>query len=243
MIAEPNLDSLSWTEKSIRLVRKLGDFALAGFAAGFIGLGLLTFRGMMRLLAITSGQEGRLTENGNVAGEFTAEGTLFLVLAGAFLGALIGVLIGIIRPGYSRQTWLTIPIFAPLLTRLLVLSPDNEDFGKFGPGWIAVIGFTLGVGAFLALFELLTRLFETRWRIPKTLGLLVGSGAPFLVALGLISGGSESPVGLAFAAVVIALMIGLWGDRRWYVPLARVVAIAAAGFGFAIWAQAAFEIA
>ncbi len=243
MIAEPKLASLSSTAQSIRFFRKLGDFALAGFVAGFIGLGLMTFRGMMRLLTITSGQAGQLTENDNVAGEFTLDGTLFLVGAGAFIGAFVAVLIGSIRPAYSSRTWLTIPIFAPLLTRLLVLSPGNEDFTKFGPGWVAIIGFTFGVAIYLALVEFLTRLLETRWRIPKALGLVVGAGATLLVALGVFSAGVESVGGIAFAAVATALMVGLWGQGSWHVPLARVVAIAIAAVGLIIWAQAAIEIA
>ncbi|MGQ0848561.1 MAG: hypothetical protein ACT4OP_05500 [Actinomycetota bacterium] len=41
-----------------RLAVKLGINSLAGFVAGVVGLGLLTFRGVMRLLTITSGQAG-----------------------------------------------------------------------------------------------------------------------------------------------------------------------------------------
>ncbi|HJU50791.1 MAG TPA: hypothetical protein VJ815_00520 [Acidimicrobiia bacterium] len=243
MIAESNLASLSSAEKSIRFVRKLGNFALAGFVAGFIGLGLMTFRGTMRLLTITSGQAGRLTENDNVAGDFTLDGTLFLVGAGAFIGAFVAVLIGIIRPAYSSRAWLTIPIFAPLLTRLLVLSPDNEDFVKFGPGWVAVGGFTLGVAVYLALVEVLTRLLETRWRIPKALGLVIGVGAALLVALGVFSAGVGSVGGIALAVVAAALMVGLWSQGSWHILLARAVAIAAAAFGLITWTQAAIEIA
>jgi hypothetical protein len=243
VIAEPNLASLSSTEKSIRFVQKLGNFALAGFVAGFIGLGLVTFRGMMRLLTITSGQAGRLTENDNVAGEFTLDGTLFLVVAGAFIGTFVAILIGIIRPAYSGQTWLTIPIFGPLLARLLVLSPDNEDFTKFGPGWVAIIGFTFGVAIYLALVEFLTRLLETRWRIPKVIALIVGTGATLFLALGVFSAGVDSASGIAFAVVATALMVGLWSQGSWHVPLARVVAFATAAVGLFFWAQAAIEIA
>ena len=243
MIADSKDVALSSAEKSIQLLRKLGSFALAGFVAGIIGLGLMTFRGMMRVLTITSGQGGRLTENDNVAGEFTVEGTLFLVGAGAFIGAFLAVLVGIIRPAYPNRPWLTILVFAPLLTRLLVLSPGNEDFAKFGPGWVAVAGFTLGVVIYLALVEFLTRRFETRWRIPQALGLLLGTGATALFALGVFSAGGGSLVGIAFAVVAIALMAGLWSQSSWHVPLARVVAVAVAGFGLFFWVQAAVEIA
>lgn len=242
MIAEP-IASPSFHEKSTQLLQSLGNSALAGFVAGFIGLGLITLRGVMRVLTITSGEAGRLTENGNVAGQFTAEGSLFLIGAGAFLGAFLGGLYATVRPVFSGRAGLIILIFAPLVTRLLVLSPDNEDFAKFGPGWVAVVGFTLGVGIYLALLELFTRLLETRWRIPKPFALVLGTGAGLLVVLGVLSAGGASPEALLFPAVVIALLIGLWGRYGWHVPLARLVVIGVAVLGVIAWAQAAIEIA
>lgn len=167
------------TERWKALAVKFGIDGLAGFVAGAIGLGVLTFRGGMRLITITSGRQGLPTENGAIAGDFTVEGTLFLVLAGAVLGMVLALMIGLVREGLPGQIWLGIFVFTPLLARLLIIDPDNIDFIRFGPAWVAIVAFTLGVAFYLALLAFLVNRFENNWRLPRPLLIVGGVVAAF----------------------------------------------------------------
>ncbi len=113
------------------------------FATGMSGIvvGMLTYglglRLAMRISTLAAGPtvRGRLTENGNVIGALTVEGTGFLVLAGGAFGlvsALVYLLVGHWLP---RSGWRRRLAFAGLLVALvggLLIDPNNRDFTELG---------------------------------------------------------------------------------------------------------------
>lgn len=116
--------------RSVAIVMVAGG--IAGAIAGGVGSRLV-----MRIAAITAPERtGHLTENGNVVGEITAEGTLFLLvfagLATTFIAA--GTYL-IARPWLPRRRLvrglalggLLLAVFGPA-----VLEPSNADFVILG---------------------------------------------------------------------------------------------------------------
>jgi hypothetical protein len=236
------VNTLAPAERWKALAAKFGIYALAGLVAGAIGLGIVTFRGGMRLVTITSGQEGRFTDNGAIAGEFTLEGTLFLVLAGTVLGMVLSLLIGLVREGTRTKAWIATLIFTPLVTRLLLLDPDNPDFVRFGPAWVAVATFTLGVALYLAFVGLLVDRLESRWHLPRPLLMVAGVvGSGFLV-LAFLGSGGVGLVPLLGLAFLVAMVGGLWTGSAWHAPAARVLLWGGAVIGLIIWVQATVQI-
>ena len=145
------------------LIRRYLWLATVGATGGLVaGVTMLGAGGrlVMRLLAVTAGEaaQGRLTEAHEIVGEITLGGTMSFV---GFFGILIGTVIGLsymaVRRWLPRGIWggLTFGLGLLLIqgTRSDPLRPDNPDFGIVGPGWLAVIAFSLvviGYGAVVA---------------------------------------------------------------------------------------------
>lgn len=216
---------------------------VAGASAGFIGIGLIGLRGTMRLLTITSGGAGRFTEGGNRAGDFTVAGTLFLVVAGTFLGALIGLLYGTIRRGLPKNIWLSALLTAPLLARIVMLDPDNIDFARFGPTWVAVLGFTFGCFVYTLTLEATLQWLETRWRLPTWASLIIVAPAATLLALpGLIGAFGLDPLRLILYTVIAGLVIAWWRGAVWLKHFPSVFAILWIAGGSIWWLRTVAEL-
>jgi hypothetical protein len=189
---------------------------VAGAVAGFVGIGVIGLRGTMRLLTITSGGAGRLTEGGNRAGDFTVEGTLFLVVAGTFLGAMIGLLYGAIRRGLPKNVWLSALLTAPLLARLVMLDPDNVDFIRFAPAWVAVAGFTFGCLVYILTLEAALRWLESRWQLPLWASLIIAAPPAALLTLQVLVGAfGLDLLRLTLYALLAGLLLAWWRGAAW----------------------------
>ena len=216
---------------------------VAGAVAGFVGIGVIGLRGTMRLLTITSGGAGRFTEGGNRAGDFTVEGTLFLVVAGTFLGAMIALLYAAIRRGLPKKVWLSALLTAPLLARLVMLDPDNVDFARFGPTWVAVVGFTFGCFVYTLILEATLRWLEARWRLPTWASLiLAGPPAALLTLQVLVGAFGLDLLGLTLFALIAALLVAWWRGVGWLEHLPTVLAFLWITGGTAWWLRTVVDL-
>jgi hypothetical protein len=180
----------------------------------------------MRLLTITSGEAGRFTENGNRAGDFTLEGTLFLVVTGTVLGVMIAFLYGAIRRGLPKSIWLSALLTVPLLARLVVLDPDNIDFARFGPSWVAIAGFTFGCFIYTFTLEATLRWLERRWRLPTWANLILGMPPALLLASQVLLGlFGVDVLRLALLSLVAVLLVAWWRRAAWLKHLSTVLAV------------------
>jgi hypothetical protein len=129
---------------------------VAGIVIGGVG-----GRIVMRLIAIIIGPAftGRITDNGNVVGHITLDGTLGLILFGGVVQGLIG---GAMRA--ALRPWLTplgrwrgpgLGVLLLLVLGFTVITPDNPDFRRFGS---PVVNVVLFAGLFVGFGALLDRL-------------------------------------------------------------------------------------
>lgn len=200
--------------------------AVSGLSAGFIGLGVIGLRGTMRLVTITSGGTGRLTGGGNRAGDFTLEGTLFLVVAGTVVGVLIAFLYAAIRPALPTSVWLRALLTAPFLARLVMLEPDNVDFIRFAPAWVAIAGFTFGCFVYILTLEAALRWLESRWRLPLWASLIIAAPPAALLAVqGLVGVFGMDALRLALFVLIAVLLVAWWRRSAWLEHLPAVLAV------------------
>jgi len=136
----------------VAVLRDVTRTALAGIVTGILVLGV-GGRVVMRLAAVIDpGSVGRFTENGNVIGTISADGSLAVILFGGLIGGVFGSIVWIAvspwLPGHGlRRAVLAIPLTIALSGFLLVDS-GNVDF-RILDGDALVIALLLGLlGAF-----------------------------------------------------------------------------------------------
>ena len=241
---EPEVRATSSLRSDLTLiVARAARLAVAGGVAGFVGIGVIGLRGTMRLLTITSGGAGRLTEGGNRAGAFTVEGTLFLVVAGTFVGVMIGLVYGAVRRALPKSLWLSALLTAPLLARVIALHPNNIDFVRFGPTWVAVAGFTFGCFVYILILEATLRWLERRWRLPTWANFLLGAPPAALLTFQVLF---EAPGSNLWRLAVYALIAGLLVAWRrgagWLEHLPTVLAVLWVTAGTAWWFRTVVDL-
>lgn len=141
--------------RPVALIEVLRDITRGGFAGLLVGvvLGGLGGRLVMRLAAVlVPDANGAITENGNVIGRITFEGSLALVLfVGLFAGALAGSVWVVIRPwlpaGVVARGLVAAPIAIALGTRALV-DDANLDFAVLAHDPIVIVTLVLLIAAF-----------------------------------------------------------------------------------------------
>ena len=122
---------------------------VGGFWAGALVTGPAV-RLIMRLLAATAGDgaQGLLTEAEEVVGNIDLGGTIGLYLFGGILPGLLSAVLYLLVRRWLPAGRLGGLAFGALhlvvaATRLDPLRPDNPDFDLVGPGWLAVLTFSL----------------------------------------------------------------------------------------------------
>jgi hypothetical protein len=122
---------------------------ISGAAAGILAAGA-GGRLVMRLLAVTAGADaqGQITEAEEIVGRITVDGTLgFVVFTGLFFGPVSGAAYLLLRRWLPAGRAGGLAYGALLLvvagTRLEPLRRSNPDFDLVGPGWVAVVAFTV----------------------------------------------------------------------------------------------------
>lgn len=180
-----------------RVAHTLGVVAsgvLAGFISGLIAGGVGS-RLAMRVLSLTSPDaQGAMTEAGEVVGEISLGGTIFLLAAGAVLGMAGGLAYVALRRWLpKRKTGLAFGLLMLAVSGRVLVDPDNIDFVILDPASLGIAMFTalpVLFGLFVVPLQVRLEPFFTkpRSRIATTLMLVAGLlplaiGGPLAVAI------------------------------------------------------------
>lgn len=225
--------------------------AAAGLAGVLVGVpaGLLG-RLAMKVSAVAAGpsSQGVHTENGNVVGAFTADGTLSLVIFAGILPAVVGaILYAAVRPWFlSIARWRGVVFGAYLLALAgpVGLNPGNNDFSRFGPAPLNVAMFAalfFAVGIALVPVTEGTRAALSRGRVGLVaLGFLIAgfiAGASVIIAVATVwlwlTGQLIFGANAALTLVAVSAAIGLVARRRGVSVLSY--AALAAPLAFGLW--------
>jgi hypothetical protein len=188
--------------------------ALTGLVVGGAGGRLVMF--LSRLIA-DDRMIGLRTENGNVIGEFTVDGTMGLVIfVGLFAGLAAAVLLVIVDPWIEWAGLLRSVVFGCILFALgsrAVIERDNQDFSILGNQAMNVAMFaSLFIVFGLLVVWLRARLL--RWLPPAEFGgevtgpvyaLLTAPGLVLLLLIPLVVGGGGLQMLLLVGLVVFTL--------------------------------------
>jgi len=210
------LEPLPPLEVARRCIWYVSITLTAGVAAGICTIGA-GGRLAMRLLAATAGDaaQGRLTEADQLVGEITLGGTIgFVAFTGIFSGAVFGALFLIVRrflpPGPAGGVAYGLGLLIVFGAILDPLRKDNPDFDIVGPGWLAVVVFTmLAVG-----FGVVLRGFTARMSIWLPLPRAERKVLARYVVPGLLAAVFFT---VTAATIVVGLIVVL--ATRWRVPI------------------------
>ena len=180
-----------------RVTRVLAAAGIAGVLVG-VPTGLLA-RLIMKVSALVAGPAaaGVRTENGNVVGALTADGTLALVIFAGLAPVGVGAILYVtVRPWFrslGRWRGLAFGLYLLALAGPVGLDPFNGDFSRFGST-------ALNVAMFAALF-----LAVGVALVPVAEGTLarLSSGRSGLVALGFLFGVLDAGLVLAVGTATI----------------------------------------
>ena len=222
------------------VLREMARGGLAGLIVGLV-VGGLGGRLLMRVAALLEPKAAGLrTENGNVIGAITSDGTLALLLfGGLFAGAVIGSLSVVIRPWLPQRpvmrALIAIPIAVAMGTTLLV-QETNPDFILLRRNLVvvaALVALVALTGPSMVLAEsVLDRLLPVvRRRGPVLIAYaIIDAFGAFLVLALIVPLYLLSPLvlaGIAFVVAGIGSVVHWTGRVRgaseppWLAPVAR----------------------
>jgi len=205
------------------VTRMLAAAGLAGVLVG-VPAGLLA-RLVMKVSAVAAGPSGQgvHTENGNVVGALTADGTLALVIFAGLAPVGAGAILYVaVRPWFrslGRWRGLAFGLYLLALAGPVGLDSANSDFSRFGPAPLNVAMFA---ALFLAVGVALVPVAE--WTLAR-----VSTGRWALVALGFLFGVLDAGLVLAIATATIWSWLTGQGTSLGGVVVTLMVASAAIG--------------
>jgi hypothetical protein len=239
-------DPLTTEPPSIRhILGILVSGTLAGLIAGLI-VGGVGSRLAMRILALTSPDaQGATTEAGEIVGEITLGGTLFLLAAGAALGMGGGLAYVAIRRWLPSQgRGLVFGLLMLAVSGRLFVNPDNIDFAILDPAWLGITMFALLPILFGLLIVPLQAMLEPILTKPRS-GLVTG----LILAAGLAPLAIGGTISLVLVILVAAGFLVARSDpvrEAWDTPTVdiyvRAVLAATGIFGLGFFAWGALEI-
>jgi MFS family permease len=180
------------------VLREIARGGLAGLIAGIVVGGLGGRLVMMLAARLNPDATGRLTENGEVVGAFTVNGTIALLLfGGVFAGVAAGVTWVVISPWVPLSGWRRWLLAAPLgisLGAFLLIHASNRDFQILNLDAVIVALLLALVGLVAVAVAWLDEKLDRR--LPRADRRPIAG----LVAYGVIAG-----IGLLFVPVVLGL--------------------------------------
>lgn len=196
-------------------VLRLASSCLGSVIAGIV-VGGLGSRLVMRISALAAGEPalGLVTDNGNVVGAITGEGTLALLsFVGLVAGLASGLFLAVLRTLLpARFLPLSVSVTLLALAGPIVLDPSNRDFTLLGHRALNVAMFAGLFPAFGSLAVWVAERFDG-WLVRPPLGRLapltvVGAGIGGLIGLPgtLVLTGNAGP--LDAAAIALAVTTG-----------------------------------
>jgi hypothetical protein len=216
------------------VLREIARGGLAGLIAGIV-VGGVGGRVVMSIVAVLNPDaSGLLTENGEVVGRFTVQGTLALItfggLSAAALGAVVWVIVSPWVPGSgARRALLMMPI-AVAIGSFILIESTNSDFLILRPTVIilallvALVALNGAAIAWLddALERRLPRPGARPIRTAVAYGIVALLGVPMflLVLLAFFSPGFSSAARPPFLGIAV-LVAGLATAATWVIRLRR----------------------
>jgi len=217
------------------MAARLRETAIVVVGSGIAGalVGGFGSRLVMRLSALAAPEvRGALTENGNIVGEITLEGTIALMIFAGLSSAVFGAgAFVVLRPWLPRRTiprGLVFGAFLLALTGTAVVDKGNADFAILGDDVLNVMMFSALFVAFGLVTSFAFVVLERRvppagslsprmWALTAVCALPV---VPGVVGVAFVSG---SPLGLWLIGAWLAMLAASAVDRRGRHGLAQLI--------------------
>jgi hypothetical protein len=120
---------------------------LGGLVGGAIAGGIGSRLAMMLIASVAGdAHAGDVTEAQAIVGRFTVDGTVFLILAGAFLGLVAGAGYVVARrwmPGTGLRKGLAYGVFLLIAAGSGTIDGGNPDFARFVPPALSILSFAV----------------------------------------------------------------------------------------------------
>ena len=244
------MTGLAWDASlATRVADVLRDIARGGLAGAIAGtaIGGIGGRVLMTIAAVLNPDAtGIRTENGELVGVFTLNGTLALIIFGGLLGGLVASVVWVVAspwiPGSTRQRAVLAFIGAIALGAFFVVQSTNTDFIILQHDALLIALFTALVGLIGAGIALVDERLDRRMprpgpapgRLIVGYGILAFLGVPALVVtvqsyFDGAFGTARPPFGVGWALLVVGLVTATWwavriATRRQLPQLALVAA-------------------
>jgi hypothetical protein len=224
------------------MAARLRETAIVVVGSGIAGalVGGLGSRLVMRLAALAAPEaRGMLTENGNVVGEITLQGTVALIIFAGLSSMVFGAGTFVVtRPWLPRRTTRRGMAFGVLLLALTgaaVIDKGNADFVILGDRLLNVTMFSalfvaFGLVASSAITVLERRVPPSASLSPRMWAITAVCALPVIPGLLAVAFAFASPLGVPLVGAWITMLSASAVDRRGrhaLAPLLRVGATAA----------------
>ena len=204
----PAIRSGGWTERLVSVLLRLVVIVLAGAVLGLLVGGVGGRLAMMLLAVLNPEATGVTSDDGFVMGQFTASGTLNLLVAGTILGAIGGVFYALLRDLMIGPRWfqvLSVGGGPAVVVGSMLVHTDGVDFRLLQPAWLAIGLFVAIPGVYAAVLTLVAE------RLLRAVGLLSmppvggrGNGAT-AKALSAVQWAARLGLAMVFAAGLLDL--------------------------------------
>jgi hypothetical protein len=200
--------------------------AIAAVGCGIAGalVGGIGSRLVMRLGALAAPEvRGALTENGNVVGDITIEGTIGLMIFAGVSSAIFGVgAYTVARPWLPRSTVARGLVFGGFLLALMgstVVDPANADFVILGDRVLNVTLFSalfiaFGLAASGAIAFLADRVPRAPALSPRMWALTLLCALPVVPGLAVVTLGFAPELGVPLVGAWATMLLATALDRR-----------------------------
>jgi hypothetical protein len=217
------------------MATRLRELAIVVVGSGIAGalVGGLGSRLVMRLAALAAPEvRGALTENGNVVGEITFEGTIALMIVAGLASTVFGAgAFVVLRPWLPRRTIPRGLVFGGLLLALsgaAVVDAGNADFAILGDRLLNITMFSglfvaFGLVASSAFVALERRVPPAASLSPRMWALTAICAVPVVPGLIGIALASGSRLGPLLIGAWLAMLAATAVDRRGRHGLAQLI--------------------
>jgi hypothetical protein len=221
------------------MAARLRELAIVVVGSGIAGalVGGLGSRLVMRLAALAAPEvRGALTENGNVVGEITFQGTVALMIFAGLSSAVFGAgAFVVLRPWLPRRTvprGLVFGAFLLALTGAAVVDKGNADFVILGDRLLNVTMFSalfvaFGLVASYAFAVLERRVPPAASLSPRMWALTAACALPIVPGVIGVAFAFASNLGLPLIGAWLAMLVASAVDRRGRHRLAQLIRIGA----------------
>lgn len=151
--------SVGWGERLALAVLRLVVIVIAGALLGLLVGGVGGRLAMMLLAGLSPEATGITSDDGFVMGQFTASGTLNLLVAGAFLGLIGAVVYALLRGLMIGPRWfqvLSVGGGPAVVVGAMIVQTDGVDFRLLQPAWLAIALFVAIPGVYAALLTVVS---------------------------------------------------------------------------------------